>query len=276
MKNQSGNIVRTLVDETRAPGTYSDPWDGLDDGGNLLPKGPYYAVLEYDFFGEVRTIDLTNTTGGSRSSPPRTTIPSSFSPFAGQPLTIDFTLNRASEVLAFIGRFRVNTRLVTFLNRDPLGKGTHRITWNGDLAEGQLIHPPSGDRFLFGIFAYSLPSNAIYVRSGAHPSDLSVAPPIFDPSGHVDDQGTPERSAITFSLNKSADVELIVNDATTGSVVATRAYTGLTSGQNAVFWDGRDDNGVFVAPGRYRIGIAAIDNTGYKSLKIYAVQRIYY
>lgn len=276
IKDQSGNVVRILVDETRAAGSYSDNWDGLDDDGNLVPEGPYFAVLEYDFSGEVRTIDLTNTTGGARSSPPRTGIPSSFAPFAGQPLTIDFTLNRAAEVLAFIGRFNVDTRLVTFLNRQPLGKGTHQLTWNGENAEGQLIHPPSGDRFLFGVFAFTLPDNALYVRSGATVSGLSVGPPIFDPSGYVDDQGTPEQSEIIFSLSKAVSAELIVSDATTGTIVTTRNYPDLVVGENTVLWDGRDDNGIYVAPGRYRLGIAAIDNTGYKSLRVYAVQRVYY
>ncbi len=276
IKDQSGNIVRNLVDETHAAGSYTDAWDGLDNNGNLLPEGPYFAVLEYDFSGEVRTLDLTNTTGGARSNPPRTGIPTSFAPFAGQPLTIDFTLNRASEILAFIGRFNVDTRLVTFLNRQPLGKGTHRLTWNGENAEGQLIHPPAGDSFLFGIFAFTLPDNALYVRSGATVSGLSVGPPIFDPSGHVDDQGTPEQSEITFTLSKAATAELIVSDATTGAIMASRTYPDLVVGENTVFWDGRDNNGIYIAPGRFRLGIAAIDSTGYKSLRVYAVQRIYY
>jgi len=77
---------------------------------------------------------------------------------------------------------------VTFLQRDPQGRGTHAVVWNGENNDGELIHPPPGDSFLFGIFAYTLPDNAIYVRSGAHLSNVSVAPSIFDPTGHVDDQ----------------------------------------------------------------------------------------
>lgn len=275
-KDPSGQTVRTLAQTNRAAGSYSDVWDGRDDAGQLVPEGVYYAVLEYDFSGEKRSVDLTNSTGGSRYNPSRTRIPSSFSPFAGQPLVIDFTLPRASEVTAFIGRFNVDTRLITFYDRLPFGRGTHRIVWNGENAEGQLIHPPSGDRFLFGIWGYNLPSNALFVKNSARISGLSVAPSILVPSDHVDTNGNVKQSDITFSLNKAADVELIVFDAKTGGALASRFYKQLSSGTNTVHWDSRDDNGTFVVPGRYRLGLAAIDSTGHRSIRLYALQRVYY
>lgn len=277
IETQAGELMKTLVPwTTRVGGTYTDTWAGDSDTGGTVAEGPYYAILLYEVDGVVNRFDLSQSTGGQQYNPPRTRIPSNFSPFAGQPLTIDYTLSRASEVTAFIGRFNVNTRLVTFLQRVPLGRGTHRITWNGENGEGQLIHPPSGDRFLFGIFGYYLPDNAIYVRSGAHVSAVSVAPSIFDPSGHIDDQGTPEHSAVSFTLSAAANVELSVADAETGQTVARRFVTGLLGGDNTVYWDGKDDQGVFVAPGRYRLGVAAIDANGFRSLRVYALQRVYY
>jgi len=276
LKDKNGFVVRTLFDGFRSGGTYTDQWNGRDNAGFMLPEGPYYAVLEYLSAGEVRTVDLTNSTGGARYNPSRSRIPGTFSPFAGNPLTINFTLNRASEVTAFIGRFRVNTRLITFLERVPLGKGTHRLVWNGENADGQLMHPPPGDRFLFGIWGYTLPDNAIYLQNGAHVSNVAVSPPIFDPAGHVDDQGTPSRSVTTFDLSKTANVELTVSDAETGQTVARRFANGLSAGAASVEWDGKDDNGVFVAPGRYRLGVAAFDSNGYRSMRVYALQRIYY
>ncbi len=277
IENSLKNVVKTLVPWTDRPaGTYNDPWDGTDEGGALVTEGPYYAILLYEENNAVKRLDLALTTGGQQYNPPRTGIPGTFSPFAGQPLTIDFTLARASEVTAFMGRYNANVRLITFLQRVPLGRGTHRIVWNGENSAGQLIHPPPGDQFLFGIFGYYFPDNAIYVRSGAHVSNLSVAPAIFDPSGHQDDRGTPERSALTFTLNKAANVEVVVSNATSGAAVARRFFTGLQSGGNTVYWDGRDDQNQLVAPGRYRLGVAAIDSSGYRSLLLYAVQRVYY
>lgn len=277
LEDRAGQVVKTLVPwTTRAAGSYTDTWSGDHQAGGTVAEGSYYAILLYEVGGVVTRLDLSLTTGGQQYNPPRTPIPATFSPFAGQPLVIDFTLARASEVTAFIGRFYTDTRMVTFFQREPLGKGTHRITWNGENGDGQLTHPPAGDYFLFGIFGYYLPDNAVYVRSGAHVSSVAASPSIFNPSEHTDDVGTPQRSAVTFALSKTANVELTVADAQTGKTVARRLITGLPAGNNTVYWDGKDDNGVYVAPGRYRLGVAAIDANGYRSLRVYVLQRVYY
>ena len=270
IQDGQGRVVRHLVEETRGAGTYTDSWDGRDDDGRMLPQGVYYAVLEYRLSGERHRLDLSHTTGGARSNPPRTGIPGSFSPFAGDPLDIDFRLDRAYEVTAFIGRFNVDTRLVTFFERVPFGKGSHRITWNGENAEGVLIHPPSGDRFLFGIFRYALPDNAIFLQSGVTVEHLQVRPFILDPAGIL------PVASVTFDLNGPADVELTVHDADTGALVRRRVFTGLPAGANILHWDGRGDDGHYAAAGRYRIGVAAIDASGYRSIRRYAVEQLYY
>ncbi len=270
-------VIRTLVPWGERPaGTRADAWMGETDAGGIAAEGPYYAVLLYETDGRTHRLDLSRTSGGVRSNPPRTSLPGVFAPFAGEPLTIDFTLDQASEVTAFIGRYNVDARLVTFMQRTPLGRGTHRITWNGESGDGQLIHPGPGDAFLFGMFAYTLPDNAIYVRSGAHVSRLAVTPSIFDPAGVTDADGTPQRSRIRFRLSRPASVELTVSDADSGKTVARRLFRDLGAGEQLVHWNGRDDNDRYVAPGRYRLGIAAIDARGFRSLRLYALQRVFY
>lgn len=277
IEDRSGTVVRTLIPwAVRPAGSYSDPWNGFSDAGVPLPEGPYYAVLLYEVNGDEKRLDHRLTTGGQQYSPSRNSIPSRFSPLAGQPLNIDFTLSKASEVTAFMGRYNTNVRLVTFMQRVPLGRGTHRITWNGENGDGQLIHPPSGDSFLFGIFGYYFPDNGIFVRSGPHVSAFSVSPAIFDPSEHADDLGTTELGVLTFTMKKPGTAELIVSDAVTGKDLARRIYTNLASGVNTVYWDGKDEKGKLLAPGRYRLGIAAIDEAGLKSMRVYALQRINY
>jgi flagellar hook assembly protein FlgD len=58
-------------------------------------------------------------------------------------MVVDFTLEEASEVTAFVGQYDTDTRWVTFMQRTPLGSGTHRVTWNGTNSKGQIAHPPS-------------------------------------------------------------------------------------------------------------------------------------
>ena len=276
IEDMNGAVVRTLVPFTaRVAGSYIDNWDGRDAEGEIVSEGQYRAILLYRFDTETRRFDLGLTTGGAQSNPPRSSIPSRFAPMAGRPLVINYTLSRASEVTAFMGRFNVNTRLITFNQRDVKGRGTHTIVWNGENSEGQLIHPPAGDSFLFGIFAYTLPNNAIYVRSGVHVSAVSSAPSVFDPTTSADD-GSAAVSTVRFTLNRAGNVELSVHDATTGALVLRRTVEGLDGGAQSVTWDGRNAEGILVAPGRYRLGIAGIDETGARSTVVYTMQRIYY
>lgn len=276
IEGRNGQQVRTLVPfGTRIAGSYDDIWDGTNEVGEIVSEGDYRAILLYRLDGVVERLDLALTTGGAQSSPPRSGIPSSFSPLAGDPLDITFTLSRASEVTAFIGLFNVNTRLVTFLQRQPLGRGSHVVTWNGENSDGQLIEAPQGDRFLFGIFAYTLPDNAIYVRSGVHVSSVSASPSIFQPTQLTAD-GSPNVSSIQVELNRAGDIKLTINDTESGATVAEFDYTGLVEGSNTITWNGRDNDGNYVAPGTYRLGVSGIDTTGYESLTVYALQRVFY
>lgn len=276
IEDRAGTPVRTLVPfGMRAAGAYSDPWDGRDDAAEIVPEGEYRAILLYRIDGQTKRFDLGLTTGGVQSNPPRSSIPRRFAPLAGRPLVITYTLSRASEVTAFMGRFNVNTRLITFNQRDPKGRGTHTIVWNGENTDGQLIHPPAGDSFLFGIFAYTLPNNAVYVRSGVHVSAVSSAPSIYDPTG-LDDAGEPALGTVDFTLSRAGSVELSVHDATTGMLVLRRTISSLLAGAQSITWDGRNNEGVLVAPGRYRIGVAGVDEGGARTTAVYTLQRIYY
>lgn len=276
IEDMSGAVVRTLVPFTqRVAGTYTDNWDGRGSEGDIVPEGQYRAILLYRFDAETRRFDLGLTSGGVQSNPPRSAIPARFAPLAGRPLVINYTLSRASEVTAFMGRFNVNTRLITFNQRDVKGRGTHTIVWNGENSDGQLIHPPAGDSFLFGIFAYTLPNNAIYVRSGVHVSAVSSTPSIYDPTTSGED-GSAALSSVSLTLNRAGSVELSVHDATTGALVLRRTVNGVGSGAQSITWDGRNGEGILVAPGRYRLGVAGIDETGARSTVVYTMQRVYY
>lgn len=271
IEDADGTLVRTLVPATlRLAGEYSDEWDGRNDAGEFVPEGQYRAILLYDYDGATERLDLGLSTGGRQYNPPRTRIPSSFQPYADNPLVIDFTLSSPAEITAFMGRFNVNTRIVTFFQRDAFGRGTHRVTWHGENSDGQLIHPPAGDSFLFGIWAYELPDNAIYVQNKIDVDALAAAPPIFTPTGRE------TVSDISFTLDKPGSVEIVINDASSGVACRTEIVTGLAAGENVWQWDGQDDNGNFVAPGSYRIGVTGNDANGGKSLTQYTLQRVYY
>ena len=276
VESRSGVVVRTLLPLTsRVAGTYNDSWDGKDGSGQYVAEGIYRVVLLYDLNGVLQRYDLSTTTGGQEYNPPRTAIPATFEPYNNSPLTIDFTLSQASEVTAFMGSFNVDTRYVTFYTRQGFGRGTYRITWNGDNADGQIIEPAPGDAFLFGIFGYTLPANGVFVRNGVQLSAMTSSPPIFDPTG-LTAAGTPIQCAVQVTLNLPAAAELVVQDTVTGAVVNRVQYTGLRAGINSLLWDGKASDGRYAAPGTYRLGVTAIQANGFRSLSSYVLQRVYY
>lgn len=273
-RGQPGTVVRTLVDRAlRNPGTYIDPWDGRGADGKPVPEGVYLAVVKYDVDGVQQRYDLSTSTGGVSFSPSRTTISSSFEPYNGQPMVVDITFTRASELTAFIGSFQVDTRYVTFMTRQPLGRGTHRITWYGDSAPGQILTLAPGDSFLFGSFGYTLPDNAIYVRSGAQVSNVVAEPAIFDPTAPTDPAPA---STIRFALSAAATAEVEVIDTRTGVAVRRLRVQNVPAGNAAVRWDGKADDGRYVAPGTYRVGVSATQRNGFRSQVAYTLQRVYY
>lgn len=272
--------VRTLVDELRPKGVYQDFWDGRDDAGNVLPQAPYFAVLEYQVAGETFRVDLSDSTGGLRYNPTRNTLPSVFRPFEDNLLTINFTIpaNRgASEVLAFIGLFNVDVRFTTLLERVPLGVGTHTIHWDGRAPDGSAAEPPPGDSFLFGIFGFTLPDNAIMIQSAPVVSGVRVDPNYFDPS--TPDFLTPDDplAVVTYNLNKTADVELTVTNLQSGAVMRRQFVAGVAAGNgHTISWDGRAENGLFADKGDYRLTLRATDSVGNVSINRFALVRVFH
>ncbi|MEX2473875.1 PKD domain-containing protein [Marinobacter sp.] len=276
LETPGGSVARTLVPWTeRAHGQYTDTWDGKDDEGQPVKEGEYRAILLYEIDDEIRRLDAGAGTGGQQYNPSRSRIPSSFKPLAGEPLKITFTLPRASEVTAFMGLFRVNTRLVTFMQREVLGKGTHEITWNGEDDSGALIQLPSNESFLFGIWGWYLPDNAIFVRSGAHVTSLNVSPKILVPSSRAREESNRE-ATLDFTLEGQADIEVTIDNTETGTRVFKQTYPAFEEGENSLTWDGRGADGDYVAPGTYRIGITAIDGQNHRSMTVFGLQQVYY
>lgn len=276
IERPDGSPVVVLVPWTeRQAGSYSDTWNGLDADGNVVQEGEYRAVLLYEIDSQIHRLDMADSTGGKQYNPSRSTIPSRFSPLTGEPLEIAFTLSSASEVTSFMGLYNVNTRLRTFHQRVPLGRGTHRILWSGEDDNGKKIDLPIGESFLFGIWGWTLPDNAIYVRSGAYIDGFTVKPRILVPSSRSNDKSK-KISIATFNINKRASIKMTVDNADTGVRVYEEQFESLEAGEQSVTWDGYNDEGERVAPGVYRIGITPIDERDFRSTSRYILQQVYY
>lgn len=276
IEDRDHNVIKNVIDWTlRDAGSYDDTWDGTDTNGNQVKEADYYAVLLYKVGNDIKRLDLRDSTGGTRYNPSRNENPRSFAPFDNRPMKINFTIPYPSEVVSFIGYDYTDTRVVTLRSREVLGKGVYSDNWNALNEEGQIISPPPGRWFLYGIWAFRLADNVIYVKSGAHVGAIIATPPIFTPDSH-EAEGKPATLKIHFTLSKSATIELEFFDAKEGVAVATRTYANVPAGDQIVEFDGKDNNGVYLHPGKYSVGIRAVDENGYRSMMEYTVTRIYY
>lgn len=292
IKDSEGYIIRTLVNnEFRQQGSYSDNWDVNDNNGFRTADGVYYAVLEYvDANGQVTTYDLTHSTGGTRHQFPigygcdmrRGDWTENFSPFEDQQLALTFTLCSSQEVTAFIGPLWTGTdeaRIRTIVNRKPFPAGTHTIYWDGLDDNGNVAEQPPGDSLITGFWRYDLPDNAVFVTGGSPEiTDVSADPNYFSPfSEKCDENGRGEGIVVDYSVTEDvASVEFRVYSIETGSLLRTIVVNNVPVGENAIFWDGKNNNGEYVDIGDYQVGLIATDAEGNQSMFRYSLVRIDY
>ena len=291
IKDESGNVVRNIVNNLyRDLGSYSDYWDCRDNAGVVVNDGLYYAVMQYIVNGQVKVLDLTQTTGGTRSDFPISTgcntrsgtWTENFSPFDDEQVGFQFTLCSAQEVTFFIGPLWTGadaTRVRTILNRQPFPAGTHTIYWDGLDDNGNIAQAPAGDDLITGAWRYSLPNNAIFMTGGTPKiSNISAEPNYFSPfSEKCDENGNGEGVIVSYSVSEDvASVELRVYSIETGSVLRTLNNGSASAGDNIIFWDGKNNNGEYVDIGDYRIGVMLTDSQGNSSLFRYTLARIDY
>jgi len=287
LKDEDGNIVRTLVNnEYRDLGSYVDYWDCKDDNGIVMSDGVYYAVLQYIVDGEVRTYDLTGTTGGSRYNPPRentggsTSYPKTFEPFKDEFLPVNFTLSRASEVTLFVGiLYSTDTRVKTVINRVPLPAGSHTIYWDGTDDNGNIAEPPPGNVFVLGIWGYYLPDNAMCMTGGKPEiTSVSADPHYYSPfSEKCDSQGNGEGIILSYNVSENVDsVELRVYSLENDGLIRTAVQYNISAGDNTFYWDGKNNNGEYPDIGDYQVGLIAKDAIGNESMLKYSLIRVDY
>lgn len=290
IKDSDGNTVRTLVNnEDRNLGSYSDYWNCKDDGGVVVNDGVYYAILQYIADGKVQTYDLTDSTGGTRYSFPtgsgcnrrdRMTKPN-FSPYNDDFCPIVFRLCKASEVTVFIGPLWSGgsvTRVRTIINRKALPAGSHTVYWDGLDDQGNIAHPPPGDRLILGMWRYSLPDNAIYM-TGGRPIVLNVSsdPNYFNPLSKTCLENA-DSVQTTYTLSEDVNtVELRVIDLSTSNTVRVVRQFNVAAGENHIYWDGRYNDGKYADSGDYQLGLIATDVEGNESLLSYSTLiRVYH
>jgi PKD repeat protein len=285
IRNRAGQTIKTLVNNVqRTAGSYSDAWDCKDTNGLIVPEGAYYAILQYLANGQVKTLDLTNTTGGQFYNPSWTMSTTGgancfscpFRPLENNFLKVDFTLPKASEVSVSIRLFNRVDEVVSLFDRKLYGRGPYTAFWDGTDITGVIVAPPPGEQFLWGMTAFTLPNNAIFVEVAPQLSNVSATPNYFDPS--TGDFISPQNptTKIAYTLTKQANVSLQVFRSGTNTLMRTIVQTNVAAGTGTIEWDGRDASGIFADKGDYRLAVKATDPSGNQSIVRYVLVRVFY
>ena len=285
IENSRYQPIVTLLDWAERSGVINVIWDGTNANGITVAEGDYYAVLLYKENDETKRFDLREERD-SYDKPLITNVDAGdvFAPYL-EPMLIEFNLTEAAEVSLDIGPdgYTVTERIKTLLLKQPMGKGSYTLEWAGDANDGTVAdlsiykdkYPSSANYYMTGGFSNALADNAIFVKSGVTISNLESDAPVYVPNA-IDEDQVRNKLSISFDLSADASINLTVNDANSGATVMSKEYASLTKGSQAIEWDGKDEDGKYIAPGVYRIGVKATDTYGYTSLTQYTLQRIFY
>jgi len=266
IKNQHGLLVRTLVDGERDAGTYVDAWDGRDDAGELVPDGPYFYVAEASVDGRTLTWDLSRDYLDNYFESTDGLAITAFDPFNNQPLIVRYTT--AAPGLTTVSLF--NRGLQSFDCDQPVEKalcivnrmyqesGSHEFVWSG-LDHAGAYRGNDYTLLSVTVIRDRFARNAVIVH-GTKPTirNLTVTPPIIA-SG-------PAAAVVSFDLQTygeaPASVTVAFVNQSSRSALKTVVLPAQRPGRGAVHWDGKADNGAWVAPGAYTIDVLATDGIG--------------
>jgi len=266
IKNQQGLAVRALVDSERDAGTYADVWDGRDDTGKLVPDGPYFYVAEARVGATTLVWDLSHDYLDNYFESRDDLVISGFDPFNNRPLIVGYST--AEPGLTTVSLFNPGLqsldcdqpieKALCMLNRVYQESGSHEFVWSGLDPAGryrgndytQLSVTVIRDRFA---------RNAVIVY-GTRPTIRNVtATPSVIASGAT-------AAAVSFDLTThgetAASVTVAFVNQSSRSALKRIELPAQRPGRVSLQWDGRADNGAWVAPGSYTIDVVATDTIG--------------
>lgn len=264
LRNAGGQLVRTLVNAVRSAGTFADAWNGLNDSGMLLPDGPYFYMATVTDGTHTFTWDLTTQYLNNYSNYNDGLNIGSWDPFNNRPMT--FTYNFAQPGQVSIGLTPITTGYVPN-NCNPPNfclaynryeeSGPHTVTWAGVDGAGVL----RSDIKRVGVVTqrYAFSKNAVLLF-GTKPTvtNVTVTPPMFGPAVGA--------QTVAFDLasyqSQATDVTVSFLNQSSLSTLRTISLPAQPAGHRTMTWDGRAENGMWVAPGFYTVSVTATDSIG--------------
>jgi parallel beta-helix repeat protein len=275
MKNKAGAVVKTIFSGQRSDSSgiyntwYQDRWYGINDASVYVPDGPYFYSITVTAGTHTLVWDQTNEylNDGNYWRDGLNIQP--WDPFNNTPMTLTYSFSpnpvRTSIVMSTQAGGDIqgdcanqSPDFFCALNAEYQDGSTHVFRWDGvdpwGVYRGDTIKSIGcvGWRTYFS-------KNAV-VRTGTAPtvSNVAVTPPMYSPNS-----GT---QSIAFDLttyqSTGASVAITFRNMESNSVLRTVNLTGQSPGHIVASWDGKADNGMFVAPGTYEVTVTVTDYLG--------------
>lgn len=262
IRDLSGNVVTTLTDGQREAGVHVDEWSGLTDSGSQLTDGGYLYIAEVWDDPYYMEWDLTDEFLGTWWQHNNSMNIQPFDPFDNRPMTFSYDYSQPGRVSIGFGpnttvQAHCNPPNFCLMHEQYQDSRPRTIQWAGVDDTGALRPDLRGVGAMTRHHEFSKNAVVLYGRA---PTVMNVhaVPPIFSPATG------PEK--ITFDLTTYAvepvDVTVVFRNQDSLSDLRTIVAPGTLAGPVSIEWDGRADNGMLVAPGRYTITVTATDSRG--------------
>ena len=267
LKNSAGQTVRTLVNGTRAAGTFSDVWNGRNDAGIVVPDGAYTYIATATTPTHSFAWDLSSEMRAANTTFVPSTASNPVDSYNNQPVRLTYTLTEPSRIMigAMLADHSFNVQNVacnprpantTCILQDFKPAGTHTYTWAGTNENGISV---SGQNFLVVVKRNDLFSKNMVLVFGNAPS---INNPRFSPVYYG--MGTGPQT-LSFDLGGgSGPMTITIHylNQSSGSLINTIQMTNQIAGPIAVVWNGQAGNGSPASPGRHTVFITATDSLG--------------
>lgn len=260
-------VVRTLVNQSRPAGTYTDVWDGRAADGTRLRDDRYYYVATV-----VADIYTTTFDSSAVHYADYYLVGSYFSttwdPFNNQPLTFSYNFDKPGDVgLVFTQKSPIDLYLSLSCDGTSFcrsfdeyqGSGPQQYQWAG--VDDTGAYRPDASVILLISNRQGMSLNDVVVYGGKpRVSNVRVTPPLFGPA-----VGT---QVVAFDLatftGETASVTVTWANQASRSILRTMTASNISPGTGVHLppFDGRADNGMLVAPGFYTVTVTAVSSRG--------------
>ena len=263
LKNSQGITVRTLVNAARGAASFNDAWNARNDATILVPDGPYFYVSTVTDGVNTLVWDQTNQYVADTFMWGVTAGPT-YDPFKNQPMSLTYNFSQTglvSVAFATTGNSHIPSGCpppdFCFIIDKYEESGPHTLYWAGTDSTGKYRPEAGGVTVVSRRTTFA--KNAVVVY-GTKPviTNVSVTPPFYGPA--VGSQAV----ALDLSTyqNQAATVVITFRNHGSLSILRTVTLTNQAPGHITTAWDGRADNGMWVAEGFYTVSASATDGLG--------------